>query len=102
GWALGSIAGAGAHASPGQGGFFFQAEDGIRDRNVTGVQKCALPISEVTKSPLSVNLAYLSKSSSNLERFSSNLSMLGPNEKFLANNVLRISRYLSFNSITAF
>src|SRR5699024_12040657 len=27
--------------------FFFQAEDGIRDRNVTGVQTCALPISSV-------------------------------------------------------
>src|SRR5699024_7446031 len=25
--------------------FFLQAEDGIRDRNVTGVQTCALPIS---------------------------------------------------------
>src|SRR5689334_24067235 len=25
--------------------FFFQAEDGIRDGTVTGVQKCALPIS---------------------------------------------------------
>src|SRR5699024_12171689 len=25
--------------------FFFKAEDGIRDRNVTGVQTCALPIS---------------------------------------------------------
>src|SRR5699024_11859547 len=25
--------------------FFFQAEDGIRSRNVTGVQTCALPIS---------------------------------------------------------
>src|SRR5207248_4501973 len=25
--------------------FFFQAEDGIRDRTVTGVQTCALPIS---------------------------------------------------------
>src|SRR5699024_8473210 len=24
--------------------FFFHAEDGIRDRNVTGVQTCALPI----------------------------------------------------------
>src|SRR5699024_11918983 len=28
--------------------FFFQAEDGIRDRNVTGVQTCALPISGMT------------------------------------------------------
>src|SRR5437773_9561397 len=25
-------------------GFFFQVEDGIRDRDVTGVQTCALPI----------------------------------------------------------
>ena len=25
--------------------FFFQAEDGIRDKHVTGVQTCALPIS---------------------------------------------------------
>src|SRR5699024_11662198 len=27
--------------------FYFQAADGIRDRNVTGVQTCALPISLV-------------------------------------------------------
>src|SRR5260370_34691773 len=27
--------------------FFFQAEDGIRDSSVTGVQTCALPISPV-------------------------------------------------------
>src|SRR2546430_4870582 len=27
--------------------FFFQAEDGIRDLTVTGVQTCALPISHV-------------------------------------------------------
>src|SRR5699024_11732308 len=27
---------------------FFQAEDGIRDRNVTGVQTCALPIYVIT------------------------------------------------------
>src|SRR5256886_2946452 len=27
--------------------FFFQAEDGIRDLTVTGVQTCALPISQV-------------------------------------------------------
>src|SRR5688572_31864282 len=36
--------------------FFFQAEDGIRDLTVTGVQTCALPISrgksaELTRSP---------------------------------------------------
>src|SRR5699024_1007845 len=28
---------------------FFQAEDGIRDRNVTGVQTCALPILELAE-----------------------------------------------------
>src|SRR5207248_8852520 len=28
---------------------FFQAEDGIRDRTVTGVQTCALPISGVSR-----------------------------------------------------
>src|SRR2546427_12460333 len=30
--------------------FFFQAEDGIRDLTVTGVQTCALPISATSKS----------------------------------------------------
>src|SRR5699024_260677 len=31
--------------------FFVQAEDGIRDRNVTGVQTCALPICLVSRRP---------------------------------------------------
>src|SRR5205823_10510810 len=31
---------------------FFQAEDGIRDKLVTGVQTCALPISRVGGLPL--------------------------------------------------
>src|SRR5437016_10816394 len=35
--------------------FFFQAEDGIRDWSVTGVQTCALPILAET-SPLVQNL----------------------------------------------
>src|SRR5688572_31386526 len=34
--------------------FFFQAEDGIRDLTVTGVQTCALPISFVSGLSLSV------------------------------------------------
>src|SRR5690554_8066081 len=33
--------------------FFFQAEDGIRDADVTGVQTCALPISLSTSSSFS-------------------------------------------------
>src|SRR2546425_1551444 len=31
--------------------FFFQAEDGIRDKLVTGVQTCALPISTYIQEP---------------------------------------------------
>src|SRR6266478_7202404 len=31
--------------------FFFQAEDGIRDLTVTGVQTCALPISHLAWQP---------------------------------------------------
>src|SRR3712207_7386066 len=31
--------------------FFFQAEDGIRDIGVTGVQTCALPISSPKRNP---------------------------------------------------
>src|SRR5699024_12094621 len=36
--------------------FFFQAEDGIRDRNVTGVQTCALPILQCAPTPTLPNL----------------------------------------------
>ena len=36
--------------------FFFQAEDGIRDIGVTGVQTCALPISQTFKSQQSREL----------------------------------------------
>src|SRR3712207_8917361 len=36
--------------------FFFQAEDGIRDIGVTGVQTCALPISSLLWDP---DMAYL-------------------------------------------
>src|SRR2546430_3601139 len=36
-------------------GFFFQAEDGIRDLTVTGVQTCALPICAIsTNEPIPV------------------------------------------------
>src|SRR5437016_7198764 len=36
--------------------FFFQAEDGIRDWSVTGVQTCALPISVTLQLPLDPNV----------------------------------------------
>src|SRR5256885_4833938 len=35
--------------------FFFQAEDGIRDYKVTGVQTCALPIWKVSRVPASTS-----------------------------------------------
>src|SRR5947208_2347984 len=38
--------------------FFFQAEDGIRDDLVTGVQTCALPISGTTTGAIIQSLAY--------------------------------------------
>src|SRR5699024_11439953 len=45
---------------PGRVSYFFQAEDGIRDRNVTGVQTCALPIFKhiTISSPSSVNICF--------------------------------------------
>src|SRR5205823_8023721 len=39
--------------------FFFQAEDGIRDKLVTGVQTCALPISQVRLPQHLLQLAHL-------------------------------------------
>src|SRR5207249_7705512 len=36
---------------------FFQAEDGIRDRNVTAVQTCALPISPTCTAAVQVGVA---------------------------------------------
>src|SRR5437016_9390209 len=35
--------------------FFFQAEDGIRDWSVTGVQTCALPISSLSLANVTVS-----------------------------------------------
>src|SRR5699024_12114019 len=52
--------------------FFFQAEDGIRCRNVTGVQTCALPISNsgTVKNMYSVKVN---------EQISNRTQILGPN-----------------------
>src|SRR5215467_14698899 len=40
--------------------FFFQAEDGIRDYKVTGVQTCALPISDAFSRPSKLRLLEIS------------------------------------------
>src|SRR5438876_6027870 len=41
------LSGATRGSGLGKFGFFFQAEDGIRDGRVTGVQTCALPIWDI-------------------------------------------------------
>src|SRR5690554_7251869 len=38
--------------------FFFQAEDGIRDADVSGVQTCALPIFEILEDRLNRTFLY--------------------------------------------
>src|SRR5437868_1804284 len=50
---IGAAAGLGRVLAQGALDFFFQAEDGIRDRNVTGVQTCALPIFKSQSGPRS-------------------------------------------------
>src|SRR2546425_5820871 len=52
--------------------FFFQAEDGIRDKLVTGVQTCALPI--CLNQPRSPPLAALPGSSETSRATSANFS----------------------------
>src|SRR5256885_13049645 len=42
--------------------FFFQAEDGIRDYKVTGVQTCALPISKTEHLTTSARNLYVTQS----------------------------------------
>src|SRR6266850_6025996 len=43
--------------------FFFQAEDGIRDYKVTGVQTCALPISWINEVYVNSSQLYYPKGS---------------------------------------
>ena len=47
--------------------FFFQAEDGIRDIGVTGVQTCALPIcDDIVRSKTFLLVALLCKAEKNV------------------------------------
>src|SRR5690625_5711601 len=59
--------------------FFFQAEDGIRDGHVTGVQTCALPIligQEEAKKKISVAIFKHLLQSENITK--SNVLLVGP------------------------
>src|SRR5882762_10890184 len=48
--------------------FFFQAEDGIRDSSVTGVQTCALPICSPAAAISARNLSRLTRSRASSRR----------------------------------
>src|SRR5256886_8543591 len=66
--------------------FFFQAEDGIRDLTVTGVQTCALPISgRIQRGTRSSGLSYFAKafSSTGNCRSSRVLEPRGPSRSIL-------------------
>src|SRR5207249_6516081 len=64
--------------------FFFQAEDGIRDRNVTGVQTCALPISarRINK-PVQPNLGEMIQHQAPLQRHGSLAAFRGVNSNVI-------------------
>src|SRR5207249_11690267 len=63
--------------------FFFQAEDGIRDRNVTGVQTCALPIYHMARGGMYDHLG------GGFHRYSTDARWLVPHfEKMLYDNAL--------------
>src|SRR5205823_10882495 len=69
--------------------FFFQAEDGIRDKLVTGVQTCALPIlPECLHSTIDVLL----------ERTVNVLSVIHPHVYFptFSNSLKDVGRFLGF------
>src|SRR5690606_39829016 len=70
--------------------FFFQAEDGIRDFHVTGVQTCALPIlSPASPMPLSRTLTTTSPHASSSAASS---SMRLPGSEYLAALLSRLER----------
>src|SRR5256885_4554497 len=53
----------------GEGHFFFQAEDGIRDYKVTGVQTCALPICALTPDEAQSVLAKIKENPEDADRY---------------------------------
>src|SRR5690554_7143027 len=77
--------------------FFFQAEDGIRDADVTGVQTCALPIYEA--STVSYTYAKPNNEKINVFLFSSlflptNYEKIGDNLLLYKNSIVRLKNKL--------
>src|SRR5919112_1610675 len=61
---------------------FFQAEDGIRDIGVTGVQTCALPIWSTTSTRKSSIAMYSSSSAGRAMRWISSMNSTSPGARF--------------------
>src|SRR5256885_11997972 len=72
--------------------FFFQAEDGIRDYKVTGVQTCALPILGATMlHDARQNIAVFRSTEYNVRTRKSTRSMFGPRHKPSCKKTNRLS-----------
>ena len=79
--------------------FFFQAEDGIRDDRVTGVQTCALPILEdfFRSVGAPTTLRELNVEEADIARLAANASTrgnFGVLKSLDANNILKIYKLL--------
>src|SRR5947209_20151600 len=63
--------------------FFFQAEDGIRDIGVTGVQTCALPISQLFNGDGIEKLSHVSRTHANaaVTRWTADEPLFGRSEE---------------------
>src|SRR3989441_1458801 len=72
--------------------FFFQAEDGIRDKLVTGVQTCALPICESINPTSRTNPAIVTRS---LGVFFFRRGSPSSNSRFKTPAIRRIKRKLT-------
>src|SRR5437016_5736050 len=75
--------------------FFFQAEDGIRDWSVTGVQTCALPISQslILAGKVLVNGQKIEKSGAPVDR-EAEVRLLGEDLKYVSRGGLKLEKAL--------
>src|SRR5262249_59268641 len=72
------------------GSFFFQAEDGIRDWSVTGVQTCALPISRAAR--IAFSAVGASAASVVISRETTGSEATGPNSSGWARSIATSAR----------
>ena len=79
--------------------FFFQAEDGIRDTSVTGVQTCALPICSIGSQLLFGWLDLISGTFFSIYSSKSSFATTIENISFLYKNTIKVNpNSISYNS----